>query len=48
MNLERFYYWVLSFSPRINPCPSCPYTNCHGKEQIGKGMDEIVGCSRWP
>lgn len=45
---RRFFYNILSFSSRINPCPSCPY-ECENKKYIGGDIrDEIVGCSRWP
>jgi len=49
IDFRRIYYSIISLSSRINPCPSCPYHSCPGKESIGKGkMEEIVGCSRWP
>jgi len=47
--VRKFYYGIISISPHINPCPSCPYKDCEGKKKIGTGIkNEIVGCSKWP
>lgn len=42
---RRLYYRILSISPRINPCPSCPHIECKVTKEQKK---EVVGCSRWP
>lgn len=55
---RRLFYTILSISPHINPCPSCPYLDCKARnlnkvdntprDKEVTGPNIIVGCSRWP